>query len=81
MSRLVALDTLAALVEADWGIWAHCDACGAARNLDLPKLAEAIGGATTVQDLRRRLVCTTCGEQRAQIRLSSDHARRRGGYG
>ena len=70
----ITLDTLGALVDRGYGIYAHCQAngCGRSVALDLPALAERLGRdhSALAAGLVPKLRCSSCGGREITITIS-----------
>jgi len=62
------LDTLADLGDRHV-IFAMCDPCGRSTKLSAPRLIAVYGAELAIQDLKRRLTCSRCGERPREIRI------------
>ena len=58
---------------ADYRLTAYCATCERYQPLDADQLARECGPAATVDALRRRLRCTTCGQPGRLLVDGSDH--------
>jgi len=51
-------------------IFAFCDPCGRSTKLSTDRLVAVYGPEFTVQDLKRRLTCSKCGDRPREIRIT-----------
>ncbi len=61
------VETLADAVAARRPLWALCKWCGHAVRFDPRHLASLVDGATSLEDLERKLSCRRCGQRRAAV--------------
>ena len=51
-------------------VFAVCDPCGRSTKLSTPRLLAVHGAEFAVQDLKRRLTCSKCGDRPREIRIT-----------
>lgn len=64
----IRLETLADLAR-NHAIFAFCHACDRSTRLSTDRLAAVYGSALRIDDLKRRLACSQCGERTREIRI------------
>lgn len=77
---MVSIDTLGALVDRGYALWAHCmdRECGRSVELDLPLLVERLGPdySSLAMHLGPRLRCGACGGRAIMFSLIADAYRK-----